>query len=154
MCSLSLGTKIDLENQISGCCLMCNPLVNTHYLYKVLKFIRNIYYVLVFLLVDVDHWRFQLVDVDQTELFTWSTSTRLSFSTGRHRHPDVSGQRWTSTVDAVDVVGVHFTDVFITPYLYASMNMGIKFLVVTWIAKACNCLHLKFQHFQIIWFCK
>ena len=43
---------------------------------------------------------------DQTEVFYWSTSTRLRFSTGRR-----PGQRSTP-VDAVDV---HFTDVFITP---------------------------------------
>ena len=28
-------------------------------------------------------WGFQVVDVDQNELFYWSTSTRLSFSTGQ-----------------------------------------------------------------------
>ena len=40
-----------------------------------------------FLLVDIDHWRFLRVDVDQTDVFNWSTSIRLTFSTGR-RQPD------------------------------------------------------------------
>ena len=40
-----------------------------------------------FLLVDVDHWGFLLVDNDQTEVFYWSMTTRLRFSTGRHQ-PD------------------------------------------------------------------
>ena len=67
-----------------------------------------------FLLVDVDQTDVFLVDVEQTELFYWSTSTRLSFSTGRRR-PDWGfllvdvdqtevfnrSTSW-STVDAVD----------------------------------------------------
>ena len=50
---------------------------------------------------DVDRrpsWRFQLVDIDQTELFYWSTSTILTFSTGRRRPLSSSGRRWTSTL--------------------------------------------------------
>ena len=46
-------------------------------------------------------WRFQLVGVDQTELFYWSTLTT----------------DWSTFWSAVDAVDVHFTDVFITPTL-------------------------------------
>ena len=56
------------------------------------------------LLVDIDHWAILLVDVD---------------------HPDVSGQCWTATVDAVDAVGVNFTDVFITPEINGKMFLKI-----------------------------
>ena len=44
-----------------------------------------------------------LVDVDQTELLYRSTSTRLSFSTGRRRPLSYLRRRPMSTVDAVDI---------------------------------------------------
>ena len=63
-----------------------------------------------------------MVDIDQIEVFYWSTSSRLSFSTGRRR-PD-----WAFLLVDVDqtelfywstswsMVDVHFTDFFITPF--------------------------------------
>ena len=67
-----------------------------------------------FLMVDVDHWGFPLVDVNQTEVFNWSTfncqTEVFHWSTSTSRKPQC-GWRSTSDVDAV------FTDVFITPSL-------------------------------------
>ena len=55
-----------------------------------------------FLLVDVDHWPFQLGDVDQTELFSWSTSTADVFLVNIGRRPStLSTSIWP--------------DIFITP---------------------------------------
>ena len=77
------------------------------------------------------HWAFPLVDVDQTEiflvvnsqflynrknvflnseikLFKWSTSTRLRFSSGRHRLSELKAVDVVNLVDAVDAVDVHF----------------------------------------------
>ena len=71
---------------------------------------------------DVFYWSTSTI----LTFFYWSTSTRLSFSTGRRRPlsfstgrrrpQSCSGRRWTSTVDAVDV---HFTDVFIMPFIWS-----------------------------------
>ena len=59
--------------------------------------------------VNVDATDVFLVDVDQTEVFYWLTSTRLRFLTGWR-----PGRR-SMLSTPVDAVNVHFTDVFITP---------------------------------------
>ena len=96
------------------------------------------------------HWGFLLVDVHQTELFYRSTSTRLSFSTGRH-----PGRQSTLSMLSTSILLTFSSRPSIVAELYIlKLRYFIKKLFYIWFLYSISTylVHLQLKNNNCVWY--